>query len=107
MVRNKCADRIRRAQRDRRRDVPFDGALTETATESGPDDADSGDRASLVAQLRKAVRALPPEQRTLLTLFYFDGLGVTAIAEAMDIPAGTVKSRLFHLRARLRKTMEE
>ena len=55
--------------------------------------------------MRVAIRDLPVEQRTLLSLFYFENLTVSEVAEAMGIPPGTVKSRLFHLRARLRTMM--
>jgi RNA polymerase sigma-70 factor (ECF subfamily) len=64
------------------------------------------DRGAAIAAMRAAIRELPAEHRTLLTLFYFEDFAVAEIAEAMGIPPGTVKSRLFHLRARLRTMMD-
>jgi RNA polymerase sigma-70 factor, ECF subfamily len=55
--------------------------------------------------LRHAVDALTPDQRLILLLSYHDGLSHSAAAEVLDIPIGTLKSRLHaaltQLRARL------
>ena len=51
--------------------------------------------ASLRAQrVRDAVAALPPEQRTVLSLAFWSGLSQTEIAERTGTPLGTVKSRV-------------
>jgi RNA polymerase sigma-70 factor (ECF subfamily) len=39
-------------------------------------------------------------------LFYLDGLTLAAIAHAMGVPEGTVKSRLHQAKAQLRRIME-
>jgi len=107
IVRNKCADRLRRVTRARARqtdladDLPGDGEASAEAR------AEADDRAAAVGRLRAAIRSLPGEPRTLLSLFYFEDMSVAAIAEALALPPGTVKSRLFHLRARLRQLLEE
>jgi RNA polymerase sigma-70 factor (ECF subfamily) len=46
--------------------------------------------------LRIVLTALPEEQREVLLLRFVDGLSLAEIAEAMDIPLGTVKSRLHN-----------
>ncbi len=51
------------------------------------------------------VAELPEELRTALVLFYVDGLKYVEIAEAMACPIGTVRSRLFEARERLKKLM--
>ncbi len=51
------------------------------------------------------VRDLPEELRTALVLFYVAGLKYEEIAQAMDCPVGTVRSRLFEARERLKKLM--
>jgi RNA polymerase sigma-70 factor (ECF subfamily) len=51
------------------------------------------------------VGELPEELRTALVLFYVDGLKYTDIAEAMSCPIGTVRSRLFEARERLKRLM--
>ncbi len=56
--------------------------------------------------LRSALRNLPPTQRAALALFYRDGLSVAEIAIALKAPAGTIKTRLFHARNKLRQHFE-
>jgi RNA polymerase sigma-70 factor (ECF subfamily) len=56
-------------------------------------------------QLQRALDELPEDFRTPLILFYFEEFSYRDIAEQMDLPLGTVMSRLArakaHLRARL------
>lgn len=56
--------------------------------------------------LADAIAALPAGQEAALALFYLDGLSVAETAHALDIPLGTVKTRLMHARARLRALLE-
>lgn len=49
------------------------------------------------------VKDLPEELRTTLVLFHVDGLKYADIAQAMDCPVGTVRSRLFEARGRLKQ----
>src|SRR6185295_6110458 len=46
--------------------------------------------------LRVVVAALPVAQRDVLILRFVDGFSLNEIAEALEIPLGTVKSRLHH-----------
>lgn len=59
------------------------------------------------ACLRTALRTLPREQLTLVTLAFYDGLSHAAIAELTKLPLGTVKSRLRLAFARLRRCLLE
>lgn len=60
------------------------------------------------AQLQEVLNELPEDFRTPLILFYFDDFSYRDIAEQMNLPLGTVMSRLArgkaHLRARLLHT---
>lgn len=47
-----------------------------------------------VARLRKAIESLPSVQRDALALAYYASLSQSEIAERLDVPLGTVKSRL-------------
>lgn len=52
------------------------------------------------------VKGLPEELRTTLVLFYVEGLKYAEIARVMECPIGTVRSRLFEARERLKKLCE-
>jgi len=58
------------------------------------------------AALHAALVQLPREQSSVLALFYLEDMGVAEVAIALDIPPGTVKTRLMHGRAKLRAILE-
>ncbi len=55
------------------------------------------------AVLHAAVGALPEEHRAVIELRFFADLPLEEIAAALDVPLGTVKSRLFHALEKLRR----
>ena len=52
----------------------------------------------IAATIRRTLAALPEDLRTAVTLREFEGLSYEEIAEAMDCPIGTVRSRIFRAR---------
>lgn len=102
MVARRSADWIRRRQRDRAHARHASGQNEPGAmpAPSAPVDDDE------LITLRLAIRRLPAQQRSVLWLHYRDGLGIREIAAVLDIPPGTVKSRLHHARNTLRETLE-
>lgn len=52
----------------------------------------------VVQVIRNAIEALPEEMRVAITLREFEGMSYEEIAEAMDCPIGTVRSRIFRAR---------
>ena len=65
--------------------------------EDGPEDAAQSDE--LKAAIDAAIAALPEDLRSALTLREFNGLSYAQIAEVLDCPVGTVRSRIFRARA--------
>ena len=63
----------------------------------------SGERAELVA---KAVATLPDASRAVLILREYEGLSYNEIAETLEIPMGTVMSRLSYARKILKEKLE-
>jgi len=61
----------------------------------------------LLPRVAEAVDALPELEREALLLFAWEELPYEAIAEALEVPIGTVRSRLSRARARLRELMGE
>lgn len=57
-------------------------------------------------RLRIALGDLPPAQRAAIALYHFEDLSIAEIAVALDVPAGTVKTRLMHARRALRAVLE-
>ncbi len=55
--------------------------------------------------VRQAVLALPPASRGVLVLREYQGLAYREIADTLNIPIGTVMSRLSYARKRLRETL--
>jgi len=84
-------DRRRLAHNRRRSDD--ENALEEAADETVDVAADAERRQGL-RQLEEILDGLSLEQRAVFTLFEMEGLGGDAIAEMLEIPVGTVHSRL-------------
>ena len=58
-------------------------------------------------QLQKALSLLPKEQREILIMSFFEGLSRTEIAEKLNLPVGTVKSRVRLAFVKLKKLLLE
>lgn len=56
--------------------------------------------------VREALAQLPPTHRAAVALFYLEEMSVAEVAVALEIPVGTVKSRLMHARQKLRTVLE-
>ena len=102
IVHNRAIDALRRTLVHERRRASDEG-LERTAPSDDRTDTEvlRGDDARFV---RRALETLPAEQRRVLELAYFSGWSQTEIAEAIDIPLGTVKGRM---RLGLRKLRDE
>lgn len=57
--------------------------------------------------VQQAVASLPLPQRVVVVLYYVNDLPLQEIAEILDIPAGTVKSRLHYGRQALKDSLDE
>ncbi len=55
--------------------------------------------------IRNEVDGLPDKMKVVVLMFYMQQLTIDEIAKALDIPAGTVKSRLHQAKARLKERM--
>lgn len=90
-------------RRDRRwRDMDAIDALT---LESPERIDEAFETADLAARLEAGFAALSPAHRAVVELTYYSGCDMAEIAAILDCPVGTVKTRLFHARARLRTVL--
>lgn len=102
IVRNKAVDWVRRQGRRRRRDEALVVEETQRAETAAHTAAPASESGRLVAGLE----ALPRDRQALLALYYQEGFRVGEIADILEIPVGTVKSRLYRIREVLREAME-
>lgn len=100
----RAIDRVRSVERSVQRDQRHaEGELQTTA----PDVSDlvvardEGDR------VRKAMAELPEAQRVALALAYFEGRTQREVAEMLDVPLGTVKTRMRDAMKKLRIHLDE
>lgn len=105
IVANKARDWVRREQARRAREGA--GAAAGVAAGADAASSDAGPREAAVRRIRAGLARLEPGQRTLLTRFYLDEMSVRELAESLDVPIGTIKSRLFYARNALRAALEE
>jgi RNA polymerase sigma-70 factor, ECF subfamily len=94
-VRSRCLDRLKAPRRARRADI--DDASLERHAAPTVDPLLRHTR----ARVRAALDALSPDQRVVVALAYFQGQSVADIATRLQVPAGTVKSRLAAAREKL------
>ncbi len=59
------------------------------------------------SQVKELVQKLKNESRAILSLYYFEQLSVSEISIALNVPPGTVKSRLFTAREELKQLWEK
>lgn len=103
IVQTTWIDRVR--SRSRRAEVSDPDGIART-TDDGLNARSIEDRMTL-ARVRAAMSALPEDQRTALALVAIEGYSYKETAEALDIPLGTVMSRLARARAKLLPLLKE
>jgi len=97
IVSRRCARQIRRTQAGRRLSAAMTGPAPVTEADTG--------RALDSGAARRALDALPPGQKAAVALFYLEDLSIAEVAVALDVPAGTVKTRLMHARHTMRAAL--
>jgi RNA polymerase sigma-70 factor (ECF subfamily) len=100
IARRTLMDRLR-DQYARARIVDSDVDVDQIPGESFASDLDDLD------VLERALEQIPLLEREAVTLFYLQELTLNEIADALKVPVGTVKSRLFRGRRLLRQRMTE
>jgi RNA polymerase sigma-70 factor (ECF subfamily) len=100
----------RRQARDRLRRLRLrivDEALLAEQTSPGPDPELVALERAEVAEVANAIRALAPAHREVLGLAFGAGLSLPEVADVLNIPLGTVKSRLIAARGALGRVLNE
>jgi RNA polymerase sigma-70 factor (ECF subfamily) len=95
ILRNRCFKLL-----DRRKRQPATAGGSEVLSLIAGQDAGIG------PELEEALWSLEPDDREIVLLKHLDGLSYAELAQRLAIPVGTVMSRLYHARRRLRERLE-
>ena len=101
IVKRRSVDWIREQQRMRKR---VQVLKDESARIEEVDDCIQP--ADEMESIRAGLMDLPATQRMVLRMFYLDNLNLHEISDVLDIPEGTVKSRLYHAREKLKSIIK-
>lgn len=77
------------------------------STTLGDDPRENALRRELAGEIEKGLATLTVEHRTILVLREVEGLTYEELAERLDIPKGTVMSRLFHARKKMQAALRD
>jgi len=94
-----CTDEIRQARRHR-----FDVDISEITT--GPAVADASSAVADRDQIERGFRRLDPEERAVIVLHHYLDLPLPDVASTLQIPLGTVKSRLYRGLGQMRAVLD-
>ncbi len=105
---NLCRDWIRRERRQPLAQAPEGVDLVELAGETEPSESIEAlvARKEIGAAVAKAMALLPEEQRTAIVLKEYHGMTFQEIANTLDCPLSTVKTRLYQGLSVLRRQLE-
>lgn len=93
----KAIDSIRKKQASRKREEDEVAFHLEQVTEQGDE------KEILLTKVRIALQELPIDQKVVLSMFYLDNHSLIEISNILDLPTGTIKSRLYYAREHLKK----
>ncbi len=82
------------------------GSLAEMLADREPTPVERVSHEQTRAMVTAALASIDPEQRALLVLRDAKGLDYHQIAQVIDVPVGTIKSRIFRARLALREACE-
>ncbi len=107
ILRNQCRDLLRSRKARFRVEVVDDGLLGGRADHTPQSSRRERERSEARRLLWKALERLPDEQREILVLKELQGFRYQEIAGILEVPEGTVASRLFHARKALKGALDE
>ena len=103
---NACRDRLRRRRGRLQISLEDAGDALDGAQDAAPSALDLVEAGELARAVQAALATLPHEQREVIALKEYEGLTFVEIAEALDVPVSTVKTRLYRGLGQLRQQLE-
>ena len=105
LVHHRAVDTIRREERLRKRSERAANLEPLTGEDVAEDVVDAAYLGVRRREVQQALTTLPPEQRQVLEMAYFQGHTQAMIAEELEIPIGTVKTRTLAAMRKLRRAL--
>jgi RNA polymerase sigma-70 factor (ECF subfamily) len=106
VARNGAVDQIRIRGRRRRHETAGEDSARELPADEGRDPALMAQLADERQKVRQALTSLPAEQKRVIEMAYYGGYTQQEIAELLDQPLGTVKTRIRLGMQKLRAALE-
>jgi RNA polymerase sigma-70 factor (ECF subfamily) len=113
---NICIDVIRKRAGSGGEHAEFDETMPMDVSETnigalgsrlGTNPQKSALRRELAEKIQEALAAVPEKHRAILLLREIEGMSYEDLSRTLDIPKGTVMSRLFHARAKVQKILSQ
>lgn len=113
---NICIDVLRKRRSSGGTAVEFDDSLEVDLGQAsvgalgsrlGTNPQKSALRRELIEKIQAALEQVPEKHRAILLLREVEGMSYEELARTLEIPKGTVMSRLFHARAKVQKILSE
>ncbi|PWT91315.1 MAG: RNA polymerase subunit sigma [Proteobacteria bacterium] len=89
------------AERRRKRDAALDDDIASTIVDPDGDPGIMLEKKDRKRIIRRGLATLSPEHRQAIDLVYYHEKSITEVAHILNVPEGTVKSRMFEARRRL------
>ncbi len=105
VARNRAIDRLRSRANRVRAEEPIEGRDHLAAVTGDPEQATAASQRR--RRVQSAMASLPPEQRQAITLAFFSGLTHSELAARLNLPLGTVKTRIRSGMMKLREGLGE
>jgi RNA polymerase sigma-70 factor (ECF subfamily) len=112
---NLCIDRLRQVSRDQKVEyvegrklaaaVERGGGMMGMGSIEGDNPARSLDRKEVLLKLSEAIDELPDYHREVILMREVGGMSYSEMAQAMNVSKGTIMSRLFHARRKVKEKM--
>lgn len=100
IVYNKSLDVLRQQSKNRLKETKIENLQVAEID-------DYNENIELKEKLLKAIQHLPEQQQMVVRLFYTEDYSLKEISKLLHISEGTVKSRLFHAREKLKQTLKK
>ncbi|SMD39152.1 RNA polymerase sigma-70 factor, ECF subfamily [Reichenbachiella faecimaris] len=108
IVDRRSIDWVRKHQKERVNQKEYINGVDQTddISSAAYSDAASGFDEGAISALEKTLEELNADSKLILVLYYLESNSIESIAGILCIPKGTVKSRLFHAREKLKKLLK-